>query len=536
VRRAPLVATLLTVIAGASASARAETTSRRYAVVIGANLGERGDVPLRYAELDAQRVAETLRVFGEFPADQVLLLAGVTGADVRDALIRLNARLRDAAPGALLFVYYSGHADEEGLRLNGSRLRHDDLRALVTGSPAETRVLIVDACRSGSATRVKGAHPAPTFDVVLDAAPPPKGVAILTSSTESEDSQESDALRGSFFTYYFNSALIGAGDQNGDGRVTLGEAFAFASDQTVQATIGTAAGPQHPTYRVEMGGRQELVLTRPQAGHVPTGTLAFSDPGRYFVHRLERAGGPAPVAEVVASGPGAQVAVPPGRYLISARGEKQLLESEREVDSGRLTYVSKSEMKRYEYARMVRKGIVDAHVWSAGLAAGAHSSYLGLGSGLAAALALRVDWRRIALEGRVSLERSEQSKSMPALDFKTNGLAASLVAVRPFDRGPVTIAPGIEAGVAVIDQTVSDVFPPGGPPTYVVYPAPPGTRSVAGVAAPLIEIEAPLPDRVALRIEAAAPVYAVEAAGENGSSHLNWAWHYRAMAGLAFYF
>jgi hypothetical protein len=533
---APLALVMSAAALVVSTPAAAVAAPQRFAVIVGANLGDRNDVALRYAEMDAQRIADTLRMFGDFPADQILLLSGVTGSDVRDALIRLNARLREQAAGTLLFVYYSGHADQDGLRLNGTTLPLDDLRALVVGSSAETRVLVVDACRSGSATRVKGAHPVPAFDVILDSAPPPRGVAILTSSTAGEDSQESDVLRASFFTHFFNSALIGAGDQNADGRITLGEAFAFASEQTVLATMRTVAGPQHPTYRVEMGGRQDLVLTHPRNAHVPTGTLTFSEPGRYFVHRLETAGGPAPVAEVVASRPGAHVQVAPGRYLVSSRGDRQLLESEHRVDPGRWVAISRGEMRRFEYARMVRKGGAEtASVWSAGVAAGGHTDLLHLGSGFAGALGVRVDRAKLALEARLSFQRGTTLSAFPALDFETNVVAATLLAVRPFDVGPLTIGLGVEVGAAAFDQRVSYRID-GSESYYYDYDSPPRTLSFGAVGGPVLQLEAPLPERFSLRVEAGLPTFATGMRQWDGSTQLSRSTQLRATAGLGFYF
>ncbi len=67
------------------------------------------------------------------------------------------------------------------------------------GSPASVRILIIDACRSGAITRVKGGRPAPPIAVFGDA-PSSEGVIVLTASTAGEDAQESDQLSGSFFT------------------------------------------------------------------------------------------------------------------------------------------------------------------------------------------------------------------------------------------------------------------------------------------------------------------------------------------------
>jgi len=109
--------------------ARAEI--RRYAVVIGANVGDPQDARLHFAEADAAKVAHTLRSVGDFPAGQTLQMNGVSADEVRRSLIELNARLRQEMADSVLLVYYSGHADAENLHLGGTHLD----KAVVSGPP-----------------------------------------------------------------------------------------------------------------------------------------------------------------------------------------------------------------------------------------------------------------------------------------------------------------------------------------------------------------------------------------------------------------
>jgi uncharacterized caspase-like protein len=84
-----------------------------------------------------------------------------------------------------------------------------------------------------------------------------RGEALLTSSTSDELARESDALRGSFFTHHLVSGLRGAADQSKDGRVTLAEAYDYAYAKTVTQ----AEGGQHPTFKYDLAGRGDVVLT-----------------------------------------------------------------------------------------------------------------------------------------------------------------------------------------------------------------------------------------------------------------------------------
>ena len=93
------------------------------------------------------------------------------------------------------------------------------------------RILVIDSCRSGAVTRVKGGRPAPPILLGDTQELDGEGVIVLTASAAGEDAQESDQLGGSFFTHYLLSGLRGAADDNGDQVVTVAEAFSYTRDQ-----------------------------------------------------------------------------------------------------------------------------------------------------------------------------------------------------------------------------------------------------------------------------------------------------------------
>ncbi|HLV60131.1 MAG TPA: caspase family protein, partial [Fredinandcohnia sp.] len=303
--------------------------ARRHAVVIGANVGGPHHEPLRYAETDAARMAAVLRDVGGFAPGDVVLLTRTDASSVRQALIELNARIREEPGPSLIFVYYSGHGDARAIHLYGTQLDLTELKNLVAGSPARSRVLVVDACQSGAITRVKGGTPVPEFDIAFERGTA-EGLAILTSSSASEDAQESDELGASIFTHHLVSALLGAADRDGNGLITLGEAFAYSSERTLAVSSSTRVGPQHPTYRFDLGGRDDIVLSRPISAR-NMGLLVLPDDGVWVVRDALPRGGV--VAEVVADAPGARLALRPGRYAILRRGKDHLLEGEVEVEN-----------------------------------------------------------------------------------------------------------------------------------------------------------------------------------------------------------
>jgi hypothetical protein len=432
----------------------AEAGTRRYAVAIGASEGLSGEQHLLYADRDAQRIAGILRDTGGFAPEDVLVLAGVAAEDVRRALIGINARLRaDAAP-AMLFVFYSGHGDAEALHLRGTRLPLAELRDLVTGSPAGVRVLVLDACRAGAMTRVKGGRPGPAFRVDVDDRLDAEGVAILASSAAGEDSQESDQLGASFFTHYLASALIGAADRNGDGKVTLGESFTWASERTLAATAATIGGPQHPTYRWDLGGRSDVVLTRPfTAGSL--GTLEV-EPGSYLVHERAAEG---PVVAEVASTQAARIGLSPGGYFVSRRADDHLLEGVFRVEAGRTTRVDPVLMRRLDYARVVRKGGTALRsTLQVFTQVGVRGSLLDLGPAVRAEVGTRLDLSDLSLQLRVAAGGSDVDGVRLAIG--TREVAASLAVLRDFDLGPVTLGAGVEGGGSLLSQRFHELRTP----------------------------------------------------------------------------
>lgn len=472
--------------------------SKRFAVLIGANRGDANMPSLRYAESDAQKIAQTLGTLGGFPRDQIVVMNGVNASEVRETLIRLNARLREWSEDAVLFVYYSGHADGDSLQLAGTHLDMQELRALLAGSSAATRVLVVDACRSGAVTRVKGGKPGPSFDVIFDEQPLPKGFAILTSSAATEDSQESDTLNASFFSHFFNAGLLGAADANADGVVAVSEAFEFASRETNLATEYTKAGPQHPTFRVDWGGRQDLILTRPRTLAGNAGGLQFVDAGRYVVRSKNPVSGlSSPVAEVSARSGGTMIALQPGNYQVVRRGSDYVLEGDYTVRSGAVERLSSQDMHRYGYAVGVRKGGPVATAHSVVATAGGTRDSLVDAFGWQTGAAYRQDRRRFSTELRLTYGQTSSLGDYAKIDSHRTQLSAAFL--YPWDFSSVTVAIGVEAGMSALFQSAS------ADPYTIGAGALPASQSFGAFGGPLLQLDVPFKARAFLRLELSAP-------------------------------
>lgn len=347
-------ACVVAALAGAAGSAHARV--ERYAVIIANNEGSADDTPLLYAQADAERVYDVLHDLGGFEPVNMVLLRNERADTVRSTLIAVNNRIRQAiaVPGteAMLLVYYSGHADSDMLHLRGTELPIAELAQLAGGSSAGFRLVVLDACRSGSLTRRKGGRIREPFPFAEDRLPG-DGLAYLTASSAQEDAQESDALRGSFFTHALVSGLLGAADRDGDGDVVLDEAYRYAYEETLRATSRTLAGTQHPTFRYDLRGHGSLVLTRPEAYAAQRANIALPT-GYGFLFMREDAFGPI-TAELLERQTQRLLSLRPGRYFVRARAPDVLYEGTIELHAGDKT-LSLDSLERIEYDQLVRKG------------------------------------------------------------------------------------------------------------------------------------------------------------------------------------
>lgn len=256
------VVVLVLLAAASSVSAAQEIQINRYVLAVSANYGGEGRPTLRYAASDARSFVNVLKEMGGVQAGNVVEVKEPSVAAFQQKIDELDKRIaRNKSAGGRdeVLVYYSGHADEKGLRLGKETFAWKALRTKIDSLHADVKIAVIDACGSGAITRAKGGVAVPAF--MVDKSSDMKGYAFITSSTQDESSQESDKLKGSFFTHSLVSGLRGAGDISGDGKVTLSEAYQFAFNETLQKTEATMGGAQHPSRDMNLAGTGDVVMT-----------------------------------------------------------------------------------------------------------------------------------------------------------------------------------------------------------------------------------------------------------------------------------
>jgi hypothetical protein len=258
-------------------------------------------------------------------------------------------------------------------------------------------------------------------------------------------------LKGSFFTAALVSGLLGAADADGDGKVTLREAYGYAYVATLRASSKSLAGTQHPTFQYEFRGQGDLVLTTLQD---PRGTRAWVvfPPGRTYLLFADSADGPL-VGEVGAGDSVRRLSVRPGRYFVRGRAPDVLLEGSVEVPAGSIVTIDESTLHRTAYARLVRKGEGERSsvqgLQAAFIASSALSDATGACFGVVAGYAL--EFKAITVIPRLAYCHSGFNNQ--DLSASTNQVDAEVRTAYVWDLSWVSLEVGLTVGGAWLQQT-----------------------------------------------------------------------------------
>lgn len=430
--------------------------SDRFSLSVGNDIGGVDDVPLHWAQRDAQRFDALIGALGDVPRSQRMLLLGQRVGAIRQAIESIRndiARARSAGRQPVLLVFYSGHGDAEALSLFGERLTLTELRAALDSIQAVTQLVVLDACHSGAMVRsaIKGLRPSPAFDVTVQRDVGPRGRVYITSSGAHEVAQESDDLESSFFGLAFLTALRGAADGDADGRVTLSEAYRFAYQQTLSASFSGTPSVQHPSMEQHLAGEGELVLTQLSQADASLELPASLSGDLLIVH--EKTGVIA--AEIhKAGGTPMKVALESDSYVLSLRRDGQVWASRVSLNWGGVQSVDEHAMKPVPlHAVLARDAGRQALVWSGELLGILGRAAVSTGD-LNPALGLRVG---VLVKNRFEFFTAFRFGLSAGLNdvyrFGQRQFELELGAALALCTGPLTWLPRLSVGAVLVNQT-----------------------------------------------------------------------------------
>lgn len=251
-----------------------------WGVFIGVSTYQHAELNLSFADKDAQGLHEFFsRQFQDrIPADQFHLLTNQEAS--RGMILRtLGEVLRRAQPEDLVIIslamhglldpsgqdlYFLTHEADPNFPEDNGISRHDLLRQ-IDRSKAKKIVLLLDACHTGafgSSGSLVAMRAASTVDInrLLNAMGQAQaGLAVLTSSSAAEQSQEGDNFCGGHgaFTCALLTGLQGEADSNRNGLVELRELY----DYTYRAVKHSTNGYQNPAIEGRYDNGLPLAFT-----------------------------------------------------------------------------------------------------------------------------------------------------------------------------------------------------------------------------------------------------------------------------------
>ena len=225
------------VLAGLSLPAQAgpSTGLGKWALLVGIDHFQGKTRPNTGSVGDVEDVREALLRKG-WASDHIRVLTdgAATAKGIREGLAWLAANSNDRTYSVF---HYSGHVKQVGSTVylwphDNQHIRDTEL------ADALNRV------QGWAWFNIAGCEAA-AFDKGLSS---PRHLVTMSSQANEKSYEMPKGVRNSVFTYFLidQAVLAGDADGNGDGRVSLQEAFAYASSHAPAMTEDQRHGPQHP--------------------------------------------------------------------------------------------------------------------------------------------------------------------------------------------------------------------------------------------------------------------------------------------------
>lgn len=257
---------------------------RHWALVIGVN-DYVAQPRLKYCVKDASTLADALRASCGYSTDRVYLmvdgLKDFKDIPTRENLLKTMRIISElAGEGDTVLFYFSGHGvsvEDKGylVPIDARKAAAEELisiaelRDILRKSKAARRVMILDACHSGSEKDATDAAMPQHFEDSLKA--DAEGVVTLASCRASETSLEAPWHDQGLFTYWLVRGLTGAADQeeagNKDGKVEIKELYDFVYERVRSDAAKQQRHPQNPFLLASISGRIELAEIKPTSGN-----------------------------------------------------------------------------------------------------------------------------------------------------------------------------------------------------------------------------------------------------------------------------
>jgi hypothetical protein len=219
-----------------------------WALVVGVSSYDHMPV-LRYTDDDAYRMYAFLKSPEGGAIDDAHLKVLIDEEATRENIIKNMKNLfNKAGANDLVMMYFSGHGlkgaflpiDYDGYN---NKLDHEEISELFKQCPAKYKLVIADACHSGSLFAMRDASAKNALASYYESlAQAQAGTALIMSSKSEETSLESSGLRQGVFSHFLIRGLKGEADTNNNGIISVQELYDFIN-KNVQDYTGRRQTP-----------------------------------------------------------------------------------------------------------------------------------------------------------------------------------------------------------------------------------------------------------------------------------------------------
>ena len=219
----------------ASSSVEKSKEVKIWAVIVG--IASYNHMPtLKYTDDDAYQVYAFLKSpeGGAIPDERISLLIDESASRQR-ILSEMNSTFSKADENDVIMLYYSGHGlpgsflpiDFDGYN---NVLQHAEIKEILDKSNAKHKIVLADACHSGSLLAMKSPFNATRMESFFEGFETASaGTALFTSSKSEEISMETSGLRQGIYSHYLIRGLRGEADADRNKIVTISELYEYVN-------------------------------------------------------------------------------------------------------------------------------------------------------------------------------------------------------------------------------------------------------------------------------------------------------------------
>lgn len=241
---------------------KAPSELKVWALVIGVSSYDHMPV-LRYTDDDAYRMYAFLKSPEGGAIDDAHIKVMIDEEATKEGIIKnMKALYAKAGPNDLVMMYFSGHGlkgaflpiDYDGYN---NKLDHEEISEIFKQSPAKYKLVIADACHSGSLFAMRDASAKNALASYYESlAQAQSGTALIMSSKSEETSLESSGLRQGVFSHFLIRGLKGEADTDENNIVNVKELYDYINknvqDYTGRRQSPVIQGDYDPTMTVSV--------------------------------------------------------------------------------------------------------------------------------------------------------------------------------------------------------------------------------------------------------------------------------------------